>query len=92
MLSYGIIKGHPFIDGNKRTGTLMHVSFQDWLNKQCLAGFFLANEYLRAMGIPGLADEGKLGDVYEQVVNIAQRHMDVAAGKLEVEGLSGYSS
>ena len=44
------------------------------------------------MGIPGLADEGKLGDAYEQVVNIAQRHMDVAAGKLEVEGLSGHRS
>ena len=91
-LSYGIIKGHPFIDGNKRTGTLVHVSSQDWLNNECLAGFFLANEYLRAMGIPGLADEGKFGDAYEQVVNIAQRHMDVAAGKLEVEGLSGHRS
>lgn len=90
-LSYGIIKGHPFIDGNKRTGPLLH-AFLSRLDNDCLAGFFLANEYLRAMGIPGLADEGKLGDVYEQVVNIAQRHMDVAAGKLEVEGLSGHSS
>ncbi|EAU91937.1 hypothetical protein CC1G_11123 [Coprinopsis cinerea okayama7 len=66
-LSYGIIKGHPFMDGNKRT----------------------ANEYLRAMGIPGLADAGKVGAAYESVENIAQRHMDVAAGKLGIEGLAG---
>ncbi|KIM72696.1 hypothetical protein PILCRDRAFT_829622 [Piloderma croceum F 1598] len=42
-LSYGIIKGHPFLDGNKRTA------------------FFLANEYVRAQGLPGLADGGKVG-------------------------------
>ncbi|KAG6840042.1 hypothetical protein C0991_009415 [Blastosporella zonata] len=69
-LSYGIIKGHPFMDGNKRTA------------------FFLANEYIRAMGIPGLADDGNLGDVYESIANIAQRHIDVAAGKLDVDGLA----
>ncbi|KAH6913304.1 hypothetical protein BKA70DRAFT_1262421 [Coprinopsis sp. MPI-PUGE-AT-0042] len=68
-LSYGIIKGHPFMDGNKRTA------------------FFIANEYLRAMGIPGLADKGKVGVAYELVVEIAQRHMDVAAGRLGMEGL-----
>jgi len=44
------------------------------------------------MGIPGLADENKLGEVHDQVANIAQRHMDVAAGKLDVAGLSGDSS
>jgi hypothetical protein len=41
------------------------------------------------MGIPGLADVGKDGDVYESVSDIAQRHIDVAAGKLEAEGLIG---
>lgn len=70
-LSYGIIKGHPFMDGNKRTA------------------FFVANEYIRAMGIPGLADRGKVGSAYEAVADIAQRHMDVAAGKLDIEGLVG---
>ncbi|KAF9556902.1 hypothetical protein CPC08DRAFT_752235 [Agrocybe pediades] len=69
-LSYGIIKGHPFMDGNKRTA------------------FFLANEYIRAMGIPGLADQGKIGNVYGSAVAMAERHMDVAAGKLDVEGLA----
>ncbi|KAG6830908.1 hypothetical protein H0H87_006831 [Tephrocybe sp. NHM501043] len=69
-LSFGIIKGHPFLDGNKRTA------------------FFLANEYIRAMGTPGLADAGKVGDVYKSISDIAQRHIDVAAGKLDVEGLA----
>lgn len=29
--------------------------------------FFLANEYIRARGTPGLADEGKVGVVYAHV-------------------------
>ncbi|THU85278.1 hypothetical protein K435DRAFT_560572, partial [Dendrothele bispora CBS 962.96] len=37
-LFYGVIKNHPFLDGNTRTG------------------FFLANQYLRAQGLPGLVD------------------------------------
>lgn len=41
------------------------------------------------MGIPGLTDEGKVGEVYGPISEIAQRHMDVAAGKLGIEGLSG---
>ncbi|KAI8975929.1 hypothetical protein BD414DRAFT_399074, partial [Trametes punicea] len=69
-LSYGIINGHPFMDGNKRTA------------------FFLANEYLRAQGLPGLLDEGKIGDVYQGLVDIADRHINAAAGKLDVEGLA----
>ncbi|KAI0357838.1 hypothetical protein OH77DRAFT_1421959 [Trametes cingulata] len=68
-LSYGLITGHPFMDGNKRTA------------------FFLANEYLRAQGFPGLLDEGKIGDVYKDLVDIADRHINVAAGKLGVDGL-----
>ena len=43
--------------------------------------FFLANGYLRVMGIPGLVDEGKVGEVYESVTDIAKRYIDVAAGK-----------
>jgi len=53
----------------------------------CLAAFFLANQYLRAMGIPGLADGGEMGSV----ADIAQRYMDVAAGKLELDGLADLS-
>ena len=33
------------------------------------------------MGIPGLVDEGKAGEVYESVTDIAKRHIGVAAGK-----------
>ena len=40
------------------------------------------------MGIPGLADEGKVGEVYESVADIAKRHIDVAAGKSDVAGLA----
>ncbi|KAI0662954.1 hypothetical protein C8Q70DRAFT_954906 [Cubamyces menziesii] len=69
-LSYGIMNGHPFLDGNKRTA------------------FFIANEYLRAQGLPGLVDEGKIGDVYQGLVDVADRHIDAAAGKLGVEGLA----
>ncbi|KZT12274.1 uncharacterized protein LAESUDRAFT_691537 [Laetiporus sulphureus 93-53] len=64
-LSYGIIKGHPFLDGNKRTA------------------LFLANEYLRAQGLPGLADA-----VHEGLAKIADQHINVAAGKVDVEGLA----
>ncbi|TBU29952.1 hypothetical protein BD311DRAFT_755511 [Dichomitus squalens] len=69
-LSFGIINGHPFLDGNKRTA------------------FFLANEYLRAQGLPGLLDQGKIGNVYQGLVDIADRHINAAAGKLDVEGLA----
>lgn len=65
-LSYGIIKDHPFRDGNKRTA------------------FFLATEYIHAMGIPGSADGGDMGSA----TDIAQRHMDVAAGKLGLEAMN----
>ena len=52
------------------------------------AAFFLANEYLRAQGLPGLLDEGKIGDSYQVLVDVADRHIDAAAGKLGVEGLA----
>ncbi|KAI0767597.1 hypothetical protein C8Q74DRAFT_1334985 [Fomes fomentarius] len=67
-LSYGIIQGHPFLDGNKRTA------------------FLLANEYLRAQGLPGVLDEGKIGTVYQGLIDIADRHMNAAVGKLDDNG------
>lgn len=57
------------------------------MNNEFLA-FFLANEYVRAMGRPGLADMGKAGKLYEHLANIADRYVDVASGKLDVEGLA----
>ncbi|KAF8590845.1 hypothetical protein K439DRAFT_1627585 [Ramaria rubella] len=73
-LSYGIIQGHPFMDGNKRTA------------------FFLANEYLRAQGLPGLADGGKVGKAYEELLSIADRHIEVARGNLDVGGLLSHEN
>ena len=40
------------------------------------------------MGIPGLADEGNVGEVCESVADIAKRHIDVAAGKSDVADLA----
>ena len=52
-----------------------------------LAAFFLANEYIRSLGLPGLG-EGKSGKEPEDLtVVVSQRHIDVAAGKLDVDGL-----
>jgi prophage maintenance system killer protein len=68
-LSFGIIQGHPFMDGNKRTA------------------FFLANEYLRACALPGLADEGKVGEAYRDIRSLAEAHISVAKGELDVLGL-----
>ncbi|THU94684.1 hypothetical protein K435DRAFT_619087, partial [Dendrothele bispora CBS 962.96] len=55
-LFYGVIKNHPFLDGNTRTG------------------FFLANQYLRAQGLPGLVDgkaEAELSAVVQQILGVA---------------------
>ncbi|KAJ3544117.1 hypothetical protein NM688_g5775 [Phlebia brevispora] len=90
-LSYGIINGHPFMDGNKRTGIvissamLWSVKDNNWHE---FIAFFLANEYLRAQGLPGLLDEGKIGNVYQGLVDLADRHIAAASGKLDVQGLA----
>ncbi|KAK7446673.1 hypothetical protein VKT23_014368 [Stygiomarasmius scandens] len=68
-LSYGIIKNHPFLDGNKRTG------------------FFLANEYLRAQGLPGLVEFGKVGEIYGDVDAVVEHLLGVADGST---GLNDY--
>jgi len=44
------------------------------------------------MGVPGLADEGKVGEVYESVADIAKRHIGVAAGKSDVADLAAPTS
>ncbi|KAJ7611005.1 hypothetical protein FB45DRAFT_760908, partial [Roridomyces roridus] len=46
--------------------------------------FFIANEYLRAMVIPGLADAAKLGSVYSAVADIAHQHLGGLPGKSQV--------
>jgi hypothetical protein len=50
--------------------------------------FFLANEYIRAMGLPGLADAGDVGKAYKPAVAMAERQMGVAAGTLDLDGLA----
>ena len=37
--------------------------------------FFLANEYVHAQGLPGLADGGKVGEVYRDVHELAKCHI-----------------
>ena len=49
--------------------------------------FFLANEYLHAQGLPGLADRNQVGEVYSDLIAIAEKHIGVAAGKLEIDDL-----
>ncbi|KAI0334864.1 hypothetical protein GY45DRAFT_1055500 [Cubamyces sp. BRFM 1775] len=50
--------------------------------------FFIANEYLRAQGLPGLLDEGQIGDAHQSLVDVADCHIDAAAGRLGVEELA----
>ncbi|KAK7437404.1 hypothetical protein VKT23_018649 [Stygiomarasmius scandens] len=69
-LSYGIIKNHPFQDGNKRTG------------------FFLANEYLRALGLPGLVEFENAEEVEEGINLVVQHLLGTADSSI---GLSDYS-
>lgn len=44
------------------------------------------------MGFTGLMEAEIIGDVDQAVSNIATRYMDVAAGKLDVEGLADFTS
>lgn len=50
--------------------------------------FFLANEYLRAQSLAGLADGGKIGKTYEELLSLADRHIETAIGNLDVDGLA----
>jgi hypothetical protein len=49
--------------------------------------FFLANEYVRAQGLPGVADGGKVGEVYRDVHELAERYIGVASGQLDADAL-----
>lgn len=51
--------------------------------------FFIANEYLRAQGLPGIAEEQVNGS--SEVLTTAKRYVEVARGKLDAEGLRGTS-
>lgn len=42
------------------------------------------------MGLPGLADGGNVGKAYEPALAIAEGHMNVAAGTLDLEGLANH--
>lgn len=54
-----------------------------------LLAFFLANEYLRAHGHPGLLHDCK---DHESLIHVADRHINAAAGQLDVDGLVGEST
>jgi hypothetical protein len=50
--------------------------------------FFLANEYVRALGLPGLADGEETGEVYRDVHEVAECHIGVASGQLGEDALA----
>lgn len=50
--------------------------------------FFLANEYLRAQGLPGLADEGKVGEVYASFHKIADEYFNATSKERDIDGLA----
>jgi hypothetical protein len=47
----------------------------------------LANEYLRAQGLPGLADGGG-SDLYRDVHELGERFVGVASGQLDADALT----
>ena len=51
-----------------------------------IPAFFLANEYLRAHGHPGLLSGCQS---YEDLLCVADRHINVAAGQSDINGLLG---
>jgi len=55
----------------------------DHASHTIFAAFFLANEYLRAQGVPGLVDERETGEI----CRLAKRYVGVASGQLDEDGL-----
>ncbi|KAF6746018.1 hypothetical protein DFP72DRAFT_923960 [Ephemerocybe angulata] len=47
--------------------------------------FFIANEYIRAMAIPGFSDGGEVGAVYASASRIGQQHFDFKDGPASAE-------
>ena len=99
-MSYGIIKGQltrkiqfflilPCCGEDTRSWTAtkelvqIHDPRADWF----VPAFFLRNEYVRAQGLPGLADGGKVGGVYRDIHELAERHIGVASGQLDADAL-----
>ncbi|KAJ3541251.1 hypothetical protein NMY22_g3963 [Coprinellus aureogranulatus] len=60
-----------------------------FLNGNQATAFFVANEYIRATGVPGLADGGKVGVAYERVAGFAQRRMDDILEGLDIDTVAG---
>ncbi|KAI0651268.1 hypothetical protein C8Q79DRAFT_932467 [Trametes meyenii] len=91
-LSYGIINGRCTSHLQSESASQHTCIGHPFLDGNKRTAFFLANEYLRAQGLPGLLDEGRIGGVYQGLADLADRHINVAAGKLDVEGLAGASA
>lgn len=62
------------------------------MHSNLIIAFFLANEYLRAMGLPGITDAANTGDVQESAVKVAKRYINVAAGESDVIDLATRTS
>jgi hypothetical protein len=50
--------------------------------------FILANEYLRAQGLPGLADGGTVSKVHGGIRELAKHFIGVASGKLDADAMA----
>lgn len=89
-LSFGLIKGHPFLDGNKRTGSsIPSQRVPCTLSNEFTTAFFLGNEYVRAQGDPGLLEGANTG---KEVEDVADSFIGVASGQLDVDALLSKSS
>ncbi|KAI0830280.1 hypothetical protein BC628DRAFT_1357225, partial [Trametes gibbosa] len=63
--------------------------FESYFTTHVYATFFLANIYLRPERLPGLLDEGHIGGACKGLVSIADRHIDAASEKLDIEEKRG---
>ena len=52
-----------------------------------IPAFFLANEYLRFMGLPGILDKDRIGNTTDAATVQADRYVSVAAGIGELSDL-----
>lgn len=88
QLSYGIIMGHPFLDGNKRTGLGSVAVCLSTKLTNVFTAFFLTNEYLRAQSFAGLVGQEDKPLSEEEVRKLSERFISVAKGKMKVDELA----
>lgn len=88
QLSYGIIMGHPFLDGNKRTGLNGPHIVSHMTKLMLYTAFWLANEYLRAQALPGLTGPKEKILSPDEVRILAEKFISVARGEMKADELA----